>query len=138
MKVIEMIDLSIDMFVDLEPVDDKICGCLIDPMYTTGEIRLGAFKNIHDGGSIHDVFVFTNKRIFAINVQDSTGKANVSFFPYKEITTFSVGTEGTNLDNGRSKKLEIWSSAFGNVKFMFVGHVNINNICRMMSECIVT
>jgi len=137
MKMAEMIDLSIDMLVELEPVDDKTFASLIDPMYVVGEMRLGAFRNTHDGGNIHDVFVFTGKRIFVINVQKSTGRTNISFLPYKEIRTFSVGIEGTELDNDLDKKLEIWSSTFGNLKFMFVGRVNIREICRMISECLV-
>jgi len=139
-KMTALIDLHIDMLVELEPIDDEIFEHIIEPMYTAGEMSLGVFKNIHDGGNIHDTFLFTDKRIFVINVQESTGRTNISFLPYKEIRTFSVGIEGTELDNDLDdldKKLEIWSSTFGNLKFIFVGHVNISHICRMISECIV-
>ena len=81
------------------------------------------------------LFVFTNKRIFAINVQGITGKKkDYTSLPYSKIQAFSVETAGIfDLDS----ELEIWFSGLGKVKFEFRGESDIKEICKMISEYVL-
>lgn len=63
-----MIDFKNASFLKLKPVDASAFSDVISPMFVEGESVLGAFQTVRDG------VVFTNKRIFAINVQGLTGK----------------------------------------------------------------
>lgn len=76
--------------------------------------------------------MFTNKRIFAINVQGITGKKNdFSSLPYSKIQAYSVETAGViDLDS----ELELWFSGLGKVKFEFIAQADVAEICRMISE----
>lgn len=95
-------------------------------MFIPGESIIATFKSIRDG------VVFTNKRIFAINVQGITGKkVDYSSLPYSKIQAFSVETAGTiDLDS----ELELWFSGLGRVKFEFVSRADVASICKMISE----
>ena len=81
---------------------------------------------------MRDGVVFTNKRIFAINVQGITGKKkDFPSLPYSKIQAFSVETAGTfDLDS----ELELWFSGLGLAKFEFVSDADICGICRMIGE----
>jgi len=121
-----MIDFQNASFVKLRPVDDRTFADLITPMFVPGESILGTFQGIRDG------VVFTNKRIFAINVQGITGKKkDFTSLPYSKIQAFSVETAGViDLDS----ELELWFSGLGKVKFEFVSRADVSGICRMISE----
>ena len=95
-------------------------------MLVSDETILGAFQSVRDG------VVFTNKRIFAINVQGLTGKKkDFTSLPYSKIQAFSVETAGVlDLDS----ELELWFSGLGIVKFEFTGNADVSDICRMISE----
>ena len=75
--------------------------------------------------------MFTNKRIFAINVQGITGKKkDFTSLPYSKIQAFSVETAGVlDLDS----ELELWFSGMGKVKFEFVSRADVSGICRIIS-----
>lgn len=121
-----MIDFQNASFMKLKPVDDKAFGSMISPMFIDGERIIQTFQGIRDG------VVFTNKRIFAINVQGITGKKkDFSSLPYSKIQAFSVETAGTfDLDC----ELELWFSGLGKVKFEFVSNADVSAICHMISE----
>ena len=121
-----MIDFQNASFMKLRPVSDKSFLDLISPMFVSGESVLEAFQGIRDG------VVFTNKRIFAINVQGLTGKKkDFTSLPYSKIQAFSVETAGViDLDS----ELELWFSGLGKVKFEFVSRADVAGICRMISE----
>ena len=95
-------------------------------MFIEGEQIIQSFRGIRDG------VVFTNKRIFAINVQGITGKKkDFTSLPYSKIQAYSVETAGVlDLDS----ELELWFSGMGKVKFEFVARANVADICRMISE----
>jgi len=95
-------------------------------MFVPGESVIGTFKAIRDG------VVFTNKRIFVINVQGITGKkVDYTSLPYSKIQAFSVETAGVlDLDS----ELELWFSGLGKVKLEFVAKADVGGICRMISE----
>ena len=63
-----MIDFQNASFMKLKPVADTAFSAQIQPMFIEGEHIIQSFQGIRDG------VVFTNKRIFAINVQGLTGK----------------------------------------------------------------
>ena len=85
-----------------------------------------AFRGMRDG------VVFTNKRIFAINVQGITGKKkDFTSLPYSKIQAFSVETAGTfDLDS----ELELWFSSVGRIRFEFTAGADIARICSVISQ----
>ncbi len=121
-----MIDFQNAAFLKLRPVSNNSFESLISPMFVSDESILASFQGIRDG------VVFTNKRIFAINVQGITGKKkDYSSLPYSKIQAFSVETAGViDLDS----ELELWFSGLGKVKFEFVSRADVAGICRMISE----
>lgn len=121
-----MIDFKNAAFMKLKPVENNAYSDVITPMFVEGEMIISAFKSIRDG------VVFTNKRIFAINVQGLTGtKKDFTSLPYSKIQSFSVETAGViDLDS----ELELWFSGLGKVKFEFTSKADVSAICRMISE----
>lgn len=121
-----MIDFKNAEFLKLKPVDDSAYSEAIAPMLVDGESIVGTFKAIRDG------VVFTNKRIFVINVQGITGKkVDYTSLPYSKIQTYSVETAGViDLDS----ELELWFSGLGKIKLEFVARADVGKICKMISE----
>lgn len=121
-----MIDFQNASFMKLKPVSDNDFAGMITPMFIPGEQIIQSFRGIRDG------VVFTNKRIFAVNVQGITGKKkDFTSLPYSKIQAYSVETAGVlDLDS----ELELWFSGMGKVKFQFVARANVADICRMISE----
>ncbi len=120
-----MIDFQNAVFLKLRPVTDNTFSSVIVPMFVPGEEILYSFQTVRDG------VVFTNKRIFAINVQGITGKKkDFTSLPYSKIQAFSVETAGVlDLDS----ELELWFSGMGKVKFEFVSRADVSGICRIIS-----
>lgn len=121
-----MIDFNNASFLKLKPVDSKAFSDVLTPMMVDGESILSAYQTVRDG------VVFTNKRIFAINVQGLTGKKkDFTSLPYSKIQAFSVETAGVlDLDS----ELELWFSGLGKVKFEFTSNADVAQICRIISE----
>ncbi len=121
-----MIDFKNASFMKLKPVPDSDFAGMLQPMFLDDEQIIQTFRGIRDG------VVFTNKRIFAINVQGITGKKkDFTSLPYSKIQAFSVETAGTfDLDS----ELELWFSGLGLAKFEFVSNADVSRICRMISE----
>jgi len=121
-----MIDFENGSFLKLKPVKDSDFEGMISPMFVSGEQIIQAFRGIRDG------VIFTNKRIFTVNVQGITGKKkDFTSLPYSKIQAYSVETAGVfDLDS----ELELWFSGMGKVKFEFVASANVSEICRIISE----
>lgn len=121
-----MIDFKNGAILKLKPTDNNTFQERLSPLLIPGEEIIQTFQSVRDG------VVFTNKRIFAINVQGITGrKVDYSSLPYSKIQAFSVETAGTlDLDS----ELEIWFSGLGKVKFDFTSNANVPEICQMISE----
>jgi len=121
-----MIDFQNASFMKLKPVSDNDFAGMITAMFIEGEQIIQSFRGIRDG------VVFTNKRIFAVNVQGITGKKkDFTSLPYSKIQAYSVETAGVlDLDS----ELELWFSGMGKVKFEFIASANVADICRMISE----
>ena len=121
-----MIDFTNAAFFKLKPVPDNNFSAMISPMFVPGEEIVQSFRGIRDG------VVFTNKRIFAINVQGITGKKkDFTSLPYSNIQAFSVETAGVlDLDS----ELDLWFAGMGNVRFEFAASADVSKICRIISE----
>lgn len=121
-----MIDFQNASFMKLKPVSNNEFSGMIKPMFVQDEDIIQSFRGIRD------CVVFTNKRIFAINVQGITGKKkDFTSLPYSRIQAYSVETAGVlDLDS----ELELWFSGLGKVKFEFISQANVSDICRMISE----
>ena len=121
-----MIDFQNASFLKLKPVSDRDFTDMISPMFVPGEQIVQSFRGIRDG------VVFTNKRIFTINVQGITGKKkDFTSLPYSKIQAYSVETAGVlDLDS----ELDLWFSGMGRIRFEFVARANVGDICRMISE----
>jgi hypothetical protein len=122
-----MIDFNSEgFFARLQKTNNDAFGKVITDFLINGEKVVGVYKSIRDG------VVFTNKRIFAINVQGVTGKKqDYTSIPYSKISTFSLETAGLlDLD----AELEIFISGVGKVKFQFTGNTNVKEICKAISE----
>ena len=124
-----MIDFQNAKYIKLKPVSDGDFLQIISPMMITGEEIVQAFKGMRDG------VVFTNKRVFAINIQGVTGKKkDFTSLPYSKIQAYSVETAGLlDLDT----ELELWFSGVGKVKFEFVSSTDVAKLCRIISECVL-
>lgn len=120
-----MIDFQNATFLKLRPVPDSTFSSMIEPMFISGETILCSFQTVRDG------VVFTNKRIFAINVQGITGKKkDFTSLPYSKIQAFSVETAGVlDLDS----ELDLWFAGMGHVRFEFVSRADVSGICRIIS-----
>lgn len=121
-----MIDFKNAELLKLKPVGNGEYEGRISPMFVPGEKILSSFKTVRDG------VVFTDRRIFVINVQGLTGKkVDFTCLPYSKIQAYSVETAGTiDLD----AELELWFSGLGKVRLEFVASANVAEICRMISE----
>ncbi|MBP3415492.1 MAG: PH domain-containing protein [Clostridia bacterium] len=122
-----MIDFKNASFFKLSQVPVREFTSLLEPLMINGEHILSAYQTVRDG------IVFTNLRIFAINVQGVTGrKIDVTSIPYKSIKAFSVESAGS-FDN--DSELDVFVSAIGNIRFEFVGESNMELICKTISAC---
>jgi hypothetical protein len=121
-----MIDFQNAAFLKLKPVGDGDFSDMISPMFVPDERIIQSFRGIRDG------VVFTNKRIFVINVQGLTGKKkDFTSLPYSKIQAYSVETAGViDLDS----ELTLWFSGLGKIRLEFVAKANVSEICRMISE----
>ena len=110
----------------LRPVKEEALDAHIRPMFVDGEEVIQCFQTVRDG------VVFTNKRIFAINIQGLTGKKkDFTILPYSRVQAFSVETSGVlDLDS----ELDLWYSGLGRIRFEFVSNANVAMICRTISE----
>lgn len=121
-----MIDFKNAAFLKMSRTNNSAFEKQISPMLVAGEEILQTFQAVRDG------VVFTNKRIFAINVQGLTGKKkDFTSLPYSKIQSFSVETAGVlDLDS----ELVIWFSGLGMIKFEFTSDADVSGICRMISD----
>ena len=121
-----MIDFKNAEYLKLKPVSNSEFEDRISGMFVEGEDIIASFRAIRDG------VVFTNARIFVINVQGITGKkVDFTSLPYSKIQAFSVETAGAiDIDS----ELELWFSGLGRVKLEFVARADVAGICRMISQ----
>ena len=80
-----MIDFENAEYLKLRPVKEDAFDALIRPMFVDGEEVIQCFQTVRDG------VVFTNKRIFAINIQGLTGKKkDFTILPARYFFMYSI------------------------------------------------
>lgn len=123
-----MIDFKNSEYSKLKLADNSF-DAELKPLLVTGEEIVASYKAMRDG------VVFTNKRIFIINIQGVTGKKkDFTSLPYSKIQAFSTETAGVfDLDS----ELELWFSGLGKVKLEFTGNTNIAEICKTISTYVL-
>ena len=85
--------------------------------------------------TIRDQVIFTNKRIFVVNVQGITGK-KVSYisYPYSKVQYFGVETAGVlDID---SELIVVFNDG-NHLQFDFKSKVDIRKICAMISNYVL-
>mgnify|MGYP002676819459 FL=1 len=112
--------------IRVDAVKGEVNGLLIG-----GEEVVMAFQ------TVCDQFLFTIKRIIAVDVQGITGKRkSFSTMPYSKIQYFSIQTPGFGELIPDSELFIMFSNTF-TAKFEFKGGVDIGKIGRMISEYVL-
>ena len=125
-----MIDFTNARCVKLSAVDPASVLTIVGPLLVTGEEVEVAAKGMRD------FVAFTNKRIFAVNVQGMTGaKKDITSLPYSKIQTFSIESAGTF---DRDCELTLWLSGLGQVKFEFGARVDITRIAQIIGDAVLS
>ena len=121
-----MIDFENAALVKLHSTDNDAYAKLLTPMLIPGEEIVQSYRTVRDG------VVFTDKRIFVINIQGVTGKEkDITSLPYKKIQAFSLETAGViDIDS----ELQLWFSGLGIVRLEFSAGSDIGLICRLISQ----
>ena len=123
-----MIDFKNGTFVKLKKTGNDVAKDVAQ-LYVAGEQTVSCYKGMRD------YVVFTNKRIFSVNVQGMTGKKkDFTSLPYSKIQAFSVETAGV-LD--MDSELELYFSGLGMVKFEFSGASDVVQIGRIIGEYVL-
>lgn len=96
-----------------------------DAILMEGERVEMEFKGLRDG------MIFTDRRIAVVNSQGLMGKkVEVSSFPWKSITAFSVENSGTlDLD----AELKICGSGWGVCELQFTKGVDVQEVSRFIN-----
>ncbi|MBE6128099.1 MAG: PH domain-containing protein [Erysipelotrichaceae bacterium] len=98
-------------------------------LMTNGEEIVQAFQ------TVRDQVVFTNKRIFVVNVQGITGK-KISYFsyPYSKVQYYGIETAGVlDIDS----ELILAFSNGARLQFDFKSNVDIRQISNLISQYII-
>lgn len=124
-----MIDFQNGSIFKLKQAENGVYDKILLPILVDGEQIMSTYKAMRDG------VVFTNKRIFSINVQGITGKkVDVTSMPYSKIQVFSIESSGVfDLDS----ELELYFSGIGKVKFEFTGSSNVSEIGKLIGSFVL-
>lgn len=110
--------------ISVSEVRPEVTGFFVD-----GEQAVQCFK------TVRDQVVFTNKRIFVVNVQGLTGK-KVSYFsyPYAKVQYFGVETAGVlDIDS----ELVLVFNDGNRLQFDFKSKVDVRQICALISSFVL-
>ena len=116
-------------FMNLKAITESEIRQEVLGLLVGGEAVVAAFK------SVRDQVIFTNKRIFVVNVQGVTGK-KVSYFsyPYSKIQFYGIETAGLlDIDS----ELVVTFSNHHALKFDFKSNVDIKAISQLISQYIL-
>lgn len=115
--------------MNLKLIDQKYVRPEVPSLLVQGESIVSAFQ------TVRDQVIFTNKRVFVINVQGITGK-NTSYFsyPYSKVQYFGIETAGVfDIDS----ELVLCFSNGARLQFDFKSNVNIRQISAIISGYIL-
>lgn len=115
--------------LNLKEVDFSEIRSEVNQLLVPSEELVAAFK------TIRDQVIFTNKRIFVINVQGITGKKTSYFsYPYSKIQYFGIETAGVlDIDS----ELVATFSNGSVLQFDFKSKVDIRRISALISNYIL-
>lgn len=101
----------------------------IPSLLVSGESIVSAFQ------TVRDQVIFTNKRVFVVNVQGITGKKTSYFsYPYSKVQYFGIETAGVfDIDS----ELILAFSNGARLQFDFKSNVNIREISALISGYIL-
>lgn len=110
--------------IDIKDVRQEVYNLLV-----SGESIISAFK------TIRDQVVFTDKRIFVINVQGVTGKKTSFFsYPYSKVQYFAIETAGVlDIDS----ELILTFSNGSTLELEFKSNVDIRSISQAIAHFIL-
>ena len=85
--------------------------------------------------TVRDQVIFTDKRVFVVNVQGLTGKKTSYFsYPYSKVQYFGIETAGVlDID---SELVMVFANG-AHIQFDFRCNVNIQEICARISDFIL-
>ena len=116
-------------FLNLKAMDKSEIRKEIPELLVEKELILSAFK------TVRDQVIFTNKRIFVVNVQGITGK-KISYFsyPYSKVQYYGIETAGL-VDIDSELFLRFMDGT--TLQFDFKTSVNIKEIHQLLSDFIL-
>lgn len=116
-------------FMNLKAIDKNEIRKELTDLLVEKEIILSAFK------TIRDQVIFTNKRVFVVNVQGITGKKTSYFsYPYSKVQYYGIETAGLlDIDSELILKFNDGTT----LQFDFRTNVDIKEINQLLSEHIL-
>ena len=115
--------------LNLKPIAVSQVRSEVTGFFVSGETIVQCFQ------TVRDQVIFTNKRVFVVNVQGITGK-KISYFsyPYSKVQYFGIETAGVlDIDS----ELVLVFNDGNRLQFDFKAQVDIKQICSIISSFIL-